>query len=245
MFELPDRHRAGKSRRSVDPARRARLRHDAFMEASQARLTLAMHSGNADEERIALRILDNPRDFSTWEQQHSGLMRQIVAAGSPTAEKCDLLTASLALIHRKALFEYLKSSGIRGEDRVRLMNNFFSMTDYSKAIVNEHGNYLRSAASYLCSSHVGFTVMLDDVFDEPLSQYEQLYGDYFRVYCGLAVATDRDEVQTLEPLASTLKREVSDFRAALISLAQSQSGVWRTPAELARRSQADKTRRFR
>lgn len=213
------------------------------MEASQARLTIAMHSGNPDEERIALRILDNPRDFSAWEQQHSGLMRQIAATGSPAAEKNELLAASLALIHRKALFEYLKTSAVRGEDRVRLVKNFFERSDYSKAIVAEHGNYIRSAASYMCSSHVGLAIMLDDVFDEPLSQYEQLYSDYFRVYCGLVVTTDRDEVQTLEPLAATLKREVNDFRHALIALAQSQSGVWRTPAELARRAKDNKKKR--
>lgn len=219
-----------------------RLRHEEVMAASQERLTLAAHSGNADEELIANRILDNARDFSTWERQHAQLMQQIVGAGAAAAQKCELLNASFALVHRKALFEYLRSSGIRGDDRVRLIRRFFAYSDYSKAMVSEHANYLRSAASYMCSNHVGTSLLLDDVFDEPLAKYEELYGDYFRVYCEVEVSTERRSIEALEPLLITLKREVYDWRQALVSLAQSQSGIWRTPTELAKRAKQAKQR---
>lgn len=209
--------------------------YDHLMEASQQRLDAAAHSGVPSEELIAARILDNPKDFSRWENHHSGLMRRTVSSGSAEAQKSELLSASLGLIHRKALFEYLQANQVNGNTRVHLFKHFFGYTDYATSVISEHGNYLRSAASYLCSSHVGRHLLLDDIFDQPLSDYERLYAQYFRVYCGFVIAADDTEKDCVRPLLASLKREVSDWRGALLALAHSRSGIWRTPAELLRK----------
>lgn len=206
------------------------LRYERLMEASERRLDAAMHSGIPAEELIACRIFDNPRDFSRWEAQHAGLMRRIVVAPGAVAQKCELLTASLALIHRKALFEYLQTSRLTGRPRERLIEHFHATVDYRTAVISEHGNYLRSAASYLCSSHVGTRLMLDDIFGRPLLEYEQLYGDYFRLYCNTAIGeAGAVGAGSMRPLLAVLKRQVGAWRNALLALTHSSSGVWRAP----------------
>jgi hypothetical protein len=220
--------------RGID-AGRSPINHERLMDASRDRLSAAARSGIPLEELIAARIFDSPRDFLQWESQHAGIMRRITDAGGVVAQKSELLSVALALIHNKALFEYMRTGKVRNTDRFHLIKHFFRNSDYSKSVVSEHGNYIRSAASYMCSSHVGVNVMLDDVFDQPLLQYEQLYGDYFRVYCGAVIAPGRESSQCMEPLLGSLKRQVSDWRHALLALAHSNSGIWRTPSELERR----------
>jgi hypothetical protein len=214
-----------------------RLTHDRLMEESQRRLADAVLSGAPSEERVATRILDSPRDYRKWEDEHATLMRRIAAERLPAVQKAELLNISLALIHRKALFEYLRDEQVRGIRREEIMAHFLSHRDYTSAIVAEHGRYVRSAASYLCSSHVGSNVMFDALFENPLGEYEELYASYFRTYCSLTLTHGDDELeQSIVPLLIELKGQVGEWRKALIALTHSQSGIWRGPMLRPRRS---------
>jgi hypothetical protein len=207
-----------------------RLSHDRLMEESERRLANAVLSGLPTEERVATRILDSARDYSRWEAEHATLMRGIAAERLPSVQKSQLLNISLSLIHRKALFEYLRDEQVRGIRRQDIVAHFFSHRDYASAVVFEHGRYVRSAASYLCSSHVGSHVMFDELFEDPLAEYEDLYASYFRTYCNVALASDRDGgAKLLLPLLVDLKAQIGEWRKALIALTHSQSGVWRRP----------------
>jgi len=211
------------------------------MQASEERLSAAVHSSLPHEQLVATRIIDSPRDFTRWEAYHSGLMRRIVLAGEADAQRTELLSAALGLIHRKATFEYLRNRPLKGRDRIRFFEHFSSHSDYHSAVIAEHGHYLRNAASYLCSSHVGTHVMLDETFDEPLMQYERLYMEYFRAYCDFVVGEHAAKGGGhLSTLLMPLKRDVSNWREALFALAHSRSGIWRTPAELTRLRRAKK-----
>jgi hypothetical protein len=216
---------------------------DELMRASEERLSAAVHSGIPQEQLVAARITDSPRDFSRWEAYHAGLMRKIVLAGGAEAQRTELLSASLGLIHRKATFEYLRVRRLKESERVRFFEHFHAHEDYHGAVIAEHGHYLRSAASYLCSSHVGTHLMLDETFDEPLLQYERLYMEYFRAYCDFVIGSQRGQGGHLATLLMPLKREVCDWREALLALAHSRSGVWRTPEELTRKRRAKKDSR--
>ncbi len=200
------------------------------MEESERRLSNAVLSGLPVEERVATRILDSARDYSRWEAEHATLMRGISAERLPSVQRAQLLNISLSLIHRKALFEYLRDEQIRGIRRQEIMARFFSHRDYASAVVFEHGRYVRSAASYLCSSHVGSHVMFDALFENPLAEYEELYASYFRTYCNVALASDADvAVKLLLPELVDLKTQIGEWRKALIALTHSQSGIWRRP----------------
>lgn len=204
--------------------------HDTLMDESERRLCIAAHCGMPVEELIATRVLDNATDFRRWQDEHAGIMRRIAAERRSEAQRSALLCASMALIHRKALFEYLRDRAVRGNDRRNLMELFFKQRDYTSAVVHEHGNYLRSAASYLCSSHVGRQLLLDDIFNEPLMQYEDLYTDYFRAYCDALLLAANDPLAAIAmPMALQLKQRVCEWRNALHALATSRSGTWRRP----------------
>ena len=163
-----------------------RLSHDRLMEESQRRLANAALSGVPNEERVAMRILDDARGYRRWEDEHATLMRRIAAERLPGVQKTQLLNVALSLIHRKALFEYLRDEQVRGIRRQDIVAHFFSHRDYNSAVVAEHGRYMRSAASYFCSSYVGSHVMFDALFEAPLGEYEDLYASYFRTYCSAA-----------------------------------------------------------
>lgn len=213
-----------------------RLSHDRLMEESQRRLANAMLSGRPSEERIATRLLDSARDYGRWEGEHAALMRQIAAERLPVVQKSGLLNVSLALIHRKALFEYLRDEQVRGARREEIMAHFHSHRDCNSAVIAEHGRYVRSAASYMCSSHVGSSVMFDSLFEDPLAEYEDMYASYFRTYCNLQFMRDDNEIaQSMRPVLVELKSQIGEWRKALIALTQSQSGIWRRPILRSRR----------
>ena len=90
------------------------------------------------------------------------------------------------------------------------------------AVVSEHGRYVRSAASYLCSSHVGSHMMFDALFEAPLAEYEDLYASYFRTYCSACSrATTTRSRNRCCPWSSTSRRQVGEWRKALIALTHS------------------------
>lgn len=207
-----------------------RLSHDQLMEESQRGLSNAAASGEPDDERIATRVLDDVRVFHRWENEHANLMRRIAVERLPALQKAQLLTISLSLIHRKALFEYLRDERLDGVRRQQIMLHFFSHRDYASAVVAEHGRYTHTAASYVCSNHVGSKVMFDALFGSPLAEYEDLYASYFRTYCEIALTSDRDAVaQSIAPVLLDLKAQIGEWREALIALTRSQSGIWRRP----------------
>lgn len=200
---------------------RNHIRYHRLMEASEQRLSAAMRSGIPSEELVAERIFDNPRDYSRWESHHAGLMRRIDAAGDRRAQQFGLLSASLGFIHRKALFECLQDGQIRGRDRVRLFEHLSGHTDYSAAVIAQHGIYLRSAASYLCSQHVGARLLRDRRFDRALPEYEALYLEYFSAYCDLALASDEAVAACVRPTLTSLKQRLCHKRARLLALVHS------------------------
>jgi hypothetical protein len=201
-----------------------RLSHDRLMEESQRRLAHAA----LDEELAATRVLGDARTYRLWEDEHSTLMRRISVERLPNTQKSELLTIALALIHRKALFEYLRDDQVRGVQRQQIIGHFCTHRDYASAIVAEHGRYLRSAASFVCSSHVGSNVMFDTLFESPLAEYEEVYARYFRAYCHTAVTNDLT-ARSMLPILAELKAEVGQWRKALVQLTHSQSGIWRRP----------------
>jgi hypothetical protein len=189
-----------------------------------------MASGQPVEERLVARLVENPRDYRRWEDEHAMLMRRISAERLPGVQKAQLLSTSLSLIHRKAMFEYLRDEQVRGSKRQEIMAHFCSHRDYNSAVVAEHGRYMRSAASYFCSSYVGSHVMFDALFEAPLAEYEDLYASYFRTYCSGVLATDDNPVEkSMLAVVVDLKAQIGEWRKALIALTQSQSGIWRRP----------------
>ena len=190
-----------------------------LMDVSESRLGTAARHGTAREQLIASRLRDNPRDYRRWELEHSQLMDRVVKVPRQALRSQALLNVGFSILHRKALFEFLREGALRGWQRRKLIAHFHGGHSYTQAMVAEHGTYLRSAASLICIEHIGATALAHPAFGDPLRSYEQAYFQYFCTYCRCAIAPhltpDDDGEQELLP---DLKRDLLALRNKLLAM---------------------------
>src|ERR1700730_10134942 len=144
------------------------------MRESTDRMHTALYSENPNEQLVASRLLESPSAFRAWESDPPGLMREVANPSFRRTQAALLKKATFRLIHRKALFEYLRDERIRGSVRRRIIINFHPAQDYTRSVIAEHGFYLRKACSFLCTSHVGGNVVHDASFLDPMRRYQEL-----------------------------------------------------------------------
>jgi len=188
------------------------------MRESTDRIESALRSEDDKDHFIAHRILESTRTFHSWELEHSGLMRQVADYGKLQTQGLALRHAALRLIHGKALFEYLRANKVRGEDRVKILAYFHPTRLYEYAVVQEHGSYLRKAGSFLCTSHLGADLVSDPVFLDPMQQYENMYAEYFNLYCSTLFPSDCSVESVSErSLLPLLKHQLSEWRYVIMN----------------------------
>lgn len=199
-----------------DSHRETQLTFNRLMDESERQLEYIARRGTDPDRQVSRRILDCPETFLHWQGEHAQTMHSVAAATNITKQSRVLLSASLSLLHRKSLFEYLRDDGIQGRQREQLLMYFHSGNDYARAMVLEHGNYLRSAASYACSTCLGVRLMRDALFEEPLQEYQVLYAAYFATYCKL-LTSQTGLGGNLGKLAYKLKCQLGQRRRVLLS----------------------------
>jgi hypothetical protein len=191
--------------------------HNRLMRESTDRVYSALHSENPNEQLVASRLLESPAAFRTWENEHSGLMREVANPSFKRTQAALLKKATIRLIHRKALFEYLRDQRIRGTVRRRIMVSFHPAQDYTRSVIAEHGLYLRKACSFLCASHVGGNVVHDAGFFDPMKRYQDLYAEYFQLFCTTHFGADSAEVEPQAELLPLLKHQLEECRIAIMN----------------------------
>jgi len=196
------------------------LSHAKLMEESESRIETMAREGSPAQALVARRVLEDTRLYRHWESEHERLMRQVASEGRSGRQSYALRNACFGLIHRKAMFEYLRQQKVTGRDRHAVFGLIYGGDqDYAKAVIAEHSNYVRSTSSLLCSHHLGLALMEDRSFGDPLLRYEQRYADYFRVFCGSALASNRyNNDDTLSTLVPYLKRQLGVLRRAILAM---------------------------
>src|SRR5580692_8068566 len=174
---------------------RSSVDHKRLMRESTDRVNSALYSENPNEQLVASRLLESPAAFQTWESEHSGLMREVANPSFRRTQAALLKKASFRLIHRKALFEYLRDERIRGSLRQRIILHFHPAQEYTRSVIAEHGVFLRKACSYLCTSHVGGHVVRDPGFFDPMTRYQELYAEYFQCLFNTQFGGDSPEAE--------------------------------------------------
>jgi hypothetical protein len=193
------------------------------MRESTDRVQSAVKSGNAREQLVAARILEHPTAWQYWEQEHAALMREVADVRDGDRQSAALKQAAFTLIHRKALFEFLRERGVRDAARTRVLAHFRTGQHTKDAVIAEHNVYLRRACSYLCAGHIGVQVLEDAGFADPFHRYEELYAEYFELYCraicGVEFATrDAQECdQQQMKLLPLLKLRLKEWRHAILN----------------------------
>jgi hypothetical protein len=198
---------------------RSAFSHAKLMRESTNRIESALRSTDAHEHLVAQRLLANPGVWHAWEIEHSGLMRQVADFVALRNQAVALRHAALRLIHGKALFEYLKKHNLRGNARATIIAHFHQTLMYENAVVAEHMVYVRKAASFLCTSHLGTELVHDPAFLDPMVQYENLFTEYFELYCSTllpreAADSESDSEPALLPL---LKHQLNEWRWVILN----------------------------
>lgn len=198
---------------------------------SEIRLGAAASSGRADEELIASRLLANAGLYCRWEVEHRALLAQVLRERRAGPRQAELVSVCVRLIHRKALFEYLRQSQLRGQERITLLYRALGQHHYSQLVVMEHGNYLRSAASYLCMAHIGTHVFRNALYAAPLREYEALYADLYHANCEAHLLDPDDPLAGyFRQSAATLKKQVLLKRSILLHCALHETRAGPAPA---------------
>jgi hypothetical protein len=210
------------------------ISHARLMRESTDRLEAALSSSDSSEQLVARRVLESPFRWQQWESEHSGLMRQLANCGVRRQQVAALKETTFRLLHSKALFEYLKGSEVRGDHRAQLMSYFRPGRSFEAAIITEHAQYLRKACSYLCANHLGVEVVQDAAFLDPMQRYEELYTEYFNLYCG-ALTNSGIEAEAQQSLLPLLKKQLQEYRLAILDPRSAQPFLKRE-ADLRRRT---------
>ena len=193
------------------------ISHARLMRESTDRVENALHAADQREHLVAQRILENTKTWQLWESEHSGLMRQVSEYSVLRTQAAALRHTALRLIHGKALFEYLRNNAVRGPDRNQIVQHFYPTRGYQYAVIAEHGGYLRKACSFLCTSHVGTGVVEDPAFLELMQHYEQLYAEYFDLYCATLFPKSGVESASEKSLLPLLKHQLNEWRWSILN----------------------------
>jgi hypothetical protein len=211
------------------------ISHARLMRESTDRVEAALASTDKNEQMVARRVLENPAAWSQWESEHSLLMRQLANCGLRHTQIAALKHATFRLLHGKALFQYLRGSEIRGSERIQVMAHFRPGRHYANAIVAEHSVFVRKACSYICVNHVGSDVVSDPAFLDPIPRYEELYTEYFEVYCSSLIKPHEKESSSQLALLPLLKQQLNEYRWAILDPRRAQPFL-RREAQLRRPS---------
>jgi hypothetical protein len=188
-----------------------------LMWASEQRLLQASQSEDSREAMVADRVLSNPSTQRLWHSAHSGYMHDVADHRRPGRQVTALRSVSMRLIHRKALFEYLRDDAVRGSGRRKIVALFHGSRPYIEALVAEHRTFILCACSQLCTTHIGSTLIADPEFDEDLRHYEALYLEYLRLFCAVR-ALEPGQPQPAHELLPYLKFKVNEARQAILDM---------------------------
>jgi len=193
------------------------ISHSRLMRESTDRIETALRSDDGYEQRVAHRLAESSKTWELWENEHSGLMRQVADYGVLRTQAAALRHTALRLIHGKALFEYLRRKEVRGPERARILHYFYPTRGYQSAVIAEHGAFVRKACSFLCATHVGTGLVHDPAFLDPMQHYENLYAEYFDLYCS-TLFTDEGVVSCSErSLLPLLKHQLNEWRWIILN----------------------------
>jgi len=206
---------------------RSAISHARLMRESTDRVESALHSDDDREHLVAQRIFENPKTWELWECEHSSLMRQVADYSVLRSQAAALRHTALRLIHGKALFEYLRRNEVRGVERTQILQHFYPTRGYHYAVIAEHSGYLRKACSYLCASHVGTGLVQDPAFLDPMQHYEDLYREYFRLYCETLFPKEGVESASELALLPLLKHQLTEWRWMILNPRQALPSVKR------------------
>jgi hypothetical protein len=199
------------------------------MEESVWRVEIAAGSHSPDD-LVIHRVLETPSWYRRWVSEHGSLLRAVSDQTRVEGQVVALRSTALNLVHRKALFDYLRDRQLNGRKRRRLFQLFYGYRDYTNALLAEHSNYVRCSSSYVCAQYLAEHLMHDEALDEPLALYEERFAQFFRAFCDGELAETEEEKARAEPLDALrplLKLQLAEARQAILAMPLAPERQWR------------------
>ena len=211
------------------------LTHPQLMRESERRIESAVDSTDPGESIVARRLLADGAVLRLWSVEHARYMRVVARERRRPDQLSALRVVSFGLIHRKAVFEYLRSERPPEGERRRVVSIFHRSLGHSAALVAEHREFIRASCSILCTSHIATSVLEATIFDEALRDYERMFSEYFRLFCSARRAGPGvpDPCHALLPY---LKHELEEQRRLILAGAETLAA-----AQLARKKLLSRT----
>jgi hypothetical protein len=200
----------------LSDAGQSRKRWQAFMDAAAARLQDASHQDGSEAGNCARQLMLAPSVWRTWEAEFATSARSITRLRDRSVQLHSLRKAGVSWVHQAAPFRYVRDERIRGEARRRVMLGLRNQSSYTRAMVAEHGVYLRSVCHILCSAHAGHTLLGDALFESAMQRYQAIYMEYFGYYCAVTFSAAGVDTTTPRELLPMLKSQVSELRQAIL-----------------------------
>jgi len=204
-------------------------KHAQLMEESELRVAMSAYA-RSPADLVTSRLLHCPEAYGRWQAEHDRLMHAVSEQAQLPHQVAALRATTFALVHRRAVFEYLRDVRLTGSKRRRLFALYYGYRDYTNAVLAEHSSYVRCSSSYLCAQHLGEHLMHDAAFAEPLQLYEEFYGEYFRAFCDVELAetdAEKEAAKLPQALRPMLKFRLSEARQAILAMPQMPEKEWR------------------
>jgi hypothetical protein len=192
------------------------LTHAQLMRESERRVERAVESRNPLESIAAGRLLADGTALRLWEIEHARYMRVVACERRRPGQLSALRWISFGLIHRKALFEYLRAQAPRGHERRRVVSLCHRSLAYSDAIIAEHRAFIRSTCSNLCANYIATSLFEEPTFENAFREYERLFAEYFALFCSARVA-GTEAADPCHALLPYLKHAVNEQRRLIIA----------------------------
>jgi hypothetical protein len=155
-----------------------------MMECSELRVAEVAKFEEGPQKLAASRVLESAHSFRQWEGSHSQLMRGIVGEHKTERQVQAVKRMALAMIHRKAPFEYLRDQHVHGPARHRFFRLMYGAHDFANTVVREHRSYLASVCSFVCVDKFCAQSTLNAI-----TAYEKSYTSYWRAHASYVMGT--------------------------------------------------------
>ncbi len=179
---------------------------------SEQALWYAVDDSNRQRAAAAVQVTSDFRLLELWRGGHRALLRPVAEAEGRFGQPAELRAASVALIERCALVDYLREYGIDPAARDLLLSKLRGVAASRNSLLAEHRSYVLSLSSALC-----FDRLLDSLGDltgpRLLQQYRYEYLGLFATFCNRIIA-DESAIETPGPVE--LSPEVRHLKRVLM-----------------------------
>lgn len=172
-------------------------------------------SGAPGTRRICKQLVEAPDRYALWYSLHERRMRTVAMRNQREVQILALRAVYVEQIHRAALVRYLRKHALSSAAREMTLQEFYGVTDPTRATIAEHKSYLIAASSQLCAYHV-LKLVGDDRGISLIQDYQGSYGQYFGMFCENMRALKVGSSYILQSLIPDAKDTAEALRARIL-----------------------------